>query len=212
LAVDCGEPLCHDDGAGPGAAARACLDRDLVGVQPLAAACAADLGAGELAASAVPQQNRCALLAGRPAISPGHHREQHVHELVSLLGQQVVVPWWALGVCAPFEQAVHEQSLEPFGEHLARDPEVAAQFVEAGYAEMDVAQDQRRPPLAGGVEGARDRTGHICERGSLHSETCESPKGTCRVGLSKRPTEESTHVQSDRRSPGQDGVDAPGQR
>ncbi len=39
--------------------------------------------------------------------------------------------WRVLGVGAPFQDAVPDESLEPFAEHLARDPEVAAQIVEA---------------------------------------------------------------------------------
>jgi hypothetical protein len=68
-----------------------------------------------------------------------------------------------LRIGASHEHSLLNESLETFGQDLARDSEVAAELVEAGDSEVDVAEDQRRPPLPGDIEGASDRTGHVGE-------------------------------------------------
>jgi hypothetical protein len=50
-------------------------------------------------------------------------------------------------------------------------PKVALDLIEAGQADPDVADDERRPGLAGDLERAGDRTRHVAEACPLHAST-----------------------------------------
>ena len=102
-----------------------------------------------------------------------------VGELGPFLGQPVLVPWRSLRVAALFDDALRHKPLEALGEHLARDPEVALDLVEALRAPADVPDDERRPGLSRDVEGAGDGAGHVAEVGSLHGRIIgQLPEGT----------------------------------
>ena len=74
----------------------------------------------------------------------------------------------ALRVGAALEHPGLDQVPEPLGEHLAGDAEVALEVVEAVDPDVDVADHERRPGLAGDGEAAGDRALHLGEVGSLH--------------------------------------------
>jgi hypothetical protein len=57
---------------------------------------------------------------------------------------------------------------EALGEDLAGDAEVALEIVEPVDPDVDVADHERRPRLAGDGEAAGDRALHLGEIGSLH--------------------------------------------
>ena len=145
------------------------LDLDVLRLEGLVAVGAAQLGVGQFAAALMAEEDGRAGVACSPAVTPGHDREQQVGELPALLGQHVVVTQRSLRVDPLLDHALRHEPLEALREHLARDPEVALELVEAGEADPDVADDERRPGLACDLEGARDRAGHVAEIGSLHA-------------------------------------------
>ncbi len=56
-----------------------------------------------------------------------------------------------------------DEPFEALSENLARDAKVALDLTEAGKANPDVADDERRPGLAGDLERAGDRTRHVVQ-------------------------------------------------
>src|SRR5437016_4601824 len=137
-------------------------------MQRLPALRAADLGVGQLPAGPVPEEYRRAGVAGSPAVPPGGDRHQHLAELLALAGERVLVAGWSLGIWAPLQHPLLLEPGEALGEHLAGDAEPALDIVEAGGADPDVPDDERRPGLARDVERAGNGAGHVTEAGSLH--------------------------------------------
>ena len=150
-----------------------------VGVHRLAAHRAVRLDVRDLPAGAMAIEDRRPRVPGGPAVAPRDHRHEHVDELQALRREHVLVARGALGVGALLEHPLVDEVAQPLGEHLARDAEVALDVVEAGDADEDVADHERRPRLAGDREAARDRTAHLGEVGALHDG--ESIQGTDRA-------------------------------
>ena len=95
--------------------------------------------------------------------------EEDVAELQEpLVREEVVVADGLVRVGAALDDSVVEEVVEPLGEYLAGDAEVALEIVEAADPDEEVSEDEWGPGLAGDVEAARDGAGHLAEGGSLH--------------------------------------------
>jgi hypothetical protein len=71
-------------------------------------------------------------------------------------------------VGVPLDHAADDQVVETSGEEVARDPEVLGQLIEAGQAQVQVTQHQRRPRIADRVERSCHRAVHRAEVSSCH--------------------------------------------
>lgn len=113
----------------------------------MAARCAAQVHAADLAAVVVAVQNGRTFGAGCPAVPPGRHDQQEIAQFAALVGEDVFVPRGPLAVELPLQDVLLDQPLEAFGEDLARDPQFGLQLVEPGDADEDVTKDRQRVPL-----------------------------------------------------------------
>jgi hypothetical protein len=130
-------------------------------------------GAGDgrvcgVSAGGVVEDDWRALLAGCPAVAPGRDCEEDVAEFPALVREEVVVADGLVGVWAAFDDAVVEEVVEPLGEDLSGDAEVAVEIVEAADPDEEVSQDERWPGFAGDIERAGDGARHVAEGVSLH--------------------------------------------
>jgi len=114
------------------------------------------------------EDDRRPVFVGCPAVAPGGDCEEDVAEFPAFVREEVVVADGLVGVGAAFDDAVVEKMVEPLGEDLAGDAEVALEIVEAADPDEEVSEDERCPGLAGDVERAGDGAGHLAEGGSLH--------------------------------------------
>jgi hypothetical protein len=103
-----------------------------------------------------------------PAVAPLHQREQHRNQIDALFGEHVLVPLGPLLIDAAPQDPLGHERLEAIAEDVRRDAEILLDRTEASNAVSDIAQDQRRPPLPGDVERARDRARLLGEDRSLH--------------------------------------------
>ena len=107
------------------------------------------------------EHDRRAGVLAEVTVSPAHQGDQSGGEVEAPGGQAVLVPDGPDVVGAAFEHAVVDQLLEPVGEDVASDAEVAMQVLEATDAAERVTQDQERPAVADDLEGAGDGAGII---------------------------------------------------
>ena len=105
----------------------------------------------------------------RPAVTPGSERRKNGHKLAPGLGKYVAVARRAFGVTHAFDDSILDERAKPRREHIAGDAQVGREIVEAVQPEKDVAQDERRPPVADLLEGASERAVHIGETGLAHA-------------------------------------------
>jgi hypothetical protein len=126
-------------------------------------------GMADLAAVAVPVQDRRAGRARQPPVTPADHHHQYFHQVQAHLGEHVLMPHRACRVLPPLKHPGVGERPEPFGEHLPRDAQVLLQLVEPVDADEYVPHDQGGPRLARHVHGARDRARHRAKLGPLHS-------------------------------------------
>jgi hypothetical protein len=113
-------------------------------VERLVAGGAGDDRVGPVAAGGVVEDDGGAVATDRPAVAPGGDGEEDVAELPAFVREEVVVADGLVGVWAAFDDAVVEEMVEPLGEDLAGDAEVALELVEAADADEEVSKDERR--------------------------------------------------------------------
>src|SRR4051812_39863648 len=139
------------------AGARARLAVDVARRQVRAAGVARE-PAGHLAAAvAVADDARRAARRGVVAVAPLHQRDDRRPEVEPLLAEAVLEALGALLVAVALDQALVDQPLEPLGQDVARDAEIALEVVEPAHPEERVADDEQRPAVAEDLEGAGDR-------------------------------------------------------
>jgi hypothetical protein len=71
-------------------------------------------------------------------------------------------------VWAPLDDAARHEVAEASCQEVAGYPEIVGQFVEAGQAQVQIAQNQWRPGIADHVERPRHRAVHGAEVSSRH--------------------------------------------
>ena len=119
------------------------FDVHITGVQRIAAVGATQLAVGQLSAGVVTEEDRWSSITRRPAVAPGGNCEQDVGKFGPFPSKPILVPWRSLGVGALLEDALGTEPLQALGEHLARDPEIALNLVEAPEAPADIPNDER---------------------------------------------------------------------
>ncbi len=90
----------------------------LLGTQHLAALRAHHDGIEQLAASLVLVQQRAAALVAHMAVAPMHHRHDDRIEVEPLLGEDVFVALWCLGIGDAAQDAEPDQLLQPLREQI----------------------------------------------------------------------------------------------
>ena len=90
-------------------------------------------------------------------VAPAHDRDDRGIQAEPLLRQLVLEALGLVLVAAPLEDARAHEQLQPRGEDVARDAEVALHHREAPHAVEALAQDQQRPALPEDLHRAADR-------------------------------------------------------
>jgi hypothetical protein len=122
---------------------------------------------GPPASRAVDKQDTFAF-RGEMFVAPGEQRPQHGTEITAELGQDIFVPRGTIAVAPPLQESGPDQSREPAGQDVWRDPEASLKLAEAGDAVECIAQYQDAPPFADPVEATGDWTLHGGEADVLH--------------------------------------------
>ena len=164
----------YQPGARQGRAARSGHGRDVVGAKALAAGRADQTRLELAAAGVVAKQDWRALLRLRPAVAPGRERDQDRHEIAPGFRQDIFETARPLLISAAEDHSILLQALEPARQQIARHAEVFGQRVEPFHAEEEIAQDERRPPVADPFQGPRQRTAHFRETRSFHARNLVS--------------------------------------
>src|SRR5581483_4264079 len=94
---------------------------------------------------------------GEMAVAPLEQCDEHRSQIGPPPSEPVLVPRGALLVADAAQDPLFDQPLEPRLKHVARDPQIALELLEAVAAEEHVAQDQQGPALADQLERAGDR-------------------------------------------------------
>ena len=138
-------------------------------------------GVGVLSAALVDELHGRSIAAVRPAVAPGHHREQRRREVAALLGQHVVV---ADGV-APGRPAARGSRPRPA--RRAAPPARCAR--PRGRAGCRRSASRRGPRRAGSAASSAPRPRRPCARSS--SESRRSPSCSCAaayISCKSKPT------------------------
>src|SRR5438132_429218 len=83
------------------------------------------------AAPGVAQDSGRAAGRGGVAIAPVHQLDEHGPQRLALVGEVVALPHRALAIRAALEDLLLDEPLEPRGEHVARDAQLALLVIEA---------------------------------------------------------------------------------
>ena len=162
------EQISDDSGAGRVLRTRAGAGHHVWVVDWLTAVRAAHCRLGVVLAPLVVQAQWWSILVGGPAVAPGDEGHDGRDEVGTFFGQYVIVANGMVLVGTPGEHAVLDQRVEPFGEQLARNAEVALEVVESAEPDRDAREDERCPPLADDVERASQGAVEVGEAGALH--------------------------------------------
>src|SRR5829696_8412389 len=143
----------------PAVSGRACSaaggDRGhVVRVQRLVAVPADQHGVGHRPARVVQLDGRRGVV--EVLVAPAHDRDDRGIERPTGLREPVLEALGLLLVAAPLEDPRADQRLQPRGQDVARDPEVALHVGEAADAVERLAQDEEGPALAEDVHRAPD--------------------------------------------------------
>jgi hypothetical protein len=167
LATSAGSASQRMLGSGPGSGQRAHVAHRQARATGLADAVLVD----RAAAAAVLEHDRRAGRWAGVAVAPLHQRDDRRPQVKALVGEAVFVAPGMLLVEAPLEHALVEQARQARVEHVARDPQIGLDLVEAAQAEQHVAHDQQRPALADHLQRAGEAAHlvviSIAEHGSL---------------------------------------------
>src|SRR2546423_11422374 len=115
--------------APPGPESGARLQPNVVGPQALAAARARHLCRDRLSTLPVTYEHRRPALAGAPLVAPGDEDQQRLHELLALLGEQVLVARRMLLVEPALDRSLAHQCRQPVRQKLPRQTEVVLDLV-----------------------------------------------------------------------------------
>ena len=92
------------------------------------------------------------------AVAPLHQRQQCDAEFEALLSEVVFEALGPFAVANALEHARVDEAVQAIREHVAGDPEALEQLVEAMESDPDVADHQKRPPVAHHLEARASRT------------------------------------------------------
>src|SRR5688572_24697471 len=142
--------------ASPPGGARPRPGRDLADVEVLPALAAHDDGVHVVVAAVVVQEHGRPFRSAEPAAPPGVHGGEHAIGVAALVGQPVLGSRRRGLVLDAVEHTLGDEALEPEGEHVATDAEVALEVVEAAGPEARLPDQQHVPVIAEDVGAAGD--------------------------------------------------------
>jgi len=105
-----------------------------------------------MAATAVLEDEWRARLGRDPAVPPGGQRREDGGQLSAGLGEHEPVARRMLRISLTAHYPTVDEILKPGRQQVARQPEVLRDRIEPVESKEDVAEDQRRPPVADQVK------------------------------------------------------------
>ena len=87
-----------------------------------------------------------------PAVTPAPESEHHVHQILPLVGEPVLVTRRVFLVLDGFEDPGGDEALESVGEDIAGNPEVFGKVIEPADAHERIPDDHHIPPVTDDID------------------------------------------------------------
>jgi len=84
----------------------------------------------------------------QPPVAPTHERHDDWEQVAAFFSKTVFPARWSLLIGAPLQYPAPDQTLQPAGQDVARDPKASLELLEAAQPQERVANDEQRPPIA----------------------------------------------------------------
>ena len=88
--------------------------------------------------------------------APSADREEHWQKVTTRFRQQILVPWWTIGIAVFFQQTFVGESGKAFGEDGRSDAQALAEIVETGQPSVRIAHDEHAPSISHKGEAPSD--------------------------------------------------------
>lgn len=172
-AQNCEIPVCNSFG-GRGPATGAYLKPDVTKAERVSGGRGRSHWAERLPSFMFHHQDRRAVLANSPFVSPLLQSDQYREEFLAFGSETIAFPSAPLLKGDLFDNPDFDEPLEPRVQDIPGNPQPFLELIETRRSEEAFADDEQAPPLADFIERPRYRTVHFAEGFSLHSRNIDT--------------------------------------